>query len=75
MVKKVSIWLSLEPLLYSEPRYLAEISKKLKRPHTTIRKQLAVFEKIGLLEKEEKRKANILQTEKNPFVCRLPNNN
>jgi len=39
MVKKVSIWSTLEPLLYSEPLHLAEISKKLKKPHTTVRKQ------------------------------------
>jgi len=54
MVKKVSIWLTLEPLLYTGPKHLAEISKKLKKPHTTIRKQLAIFEKIGLVEKEKK---------------------
>ncbi len=55
MVKKVSIWSSLEPLLYlEEPVHLAEISKKLKKPHTTVRKHLAVFEKMGLVAKERK---------------------
>lgn len=54
MVKKVSIWLTLEPLLYSESIHLAEISKKLKKSHTTVRKQLATFEKIGLVEKKKR---------------------
>ena len=54
MVKKVSIWLTLEPLLYSEAKHLAEISKELKKPHTTIRKQLTIFEKMGLIEKKKK---------------------
>jgi len=54
MVKKVSIWLTLSPLLYSEAKHLAEISKELKRSHTTIRKQLTIFEKMGLIEKRKK---------------------
>jgi len=54
MVKKVSIWLTLEPLLFSEPIHLAEISKKLKMPHTTVRKRLSAFEKIGIISKEKK---------------------
>jgi DNA-binding transcriptional ArsR family regulator len=54
MVKKVSIWLTLEPLLYSEPKHLAEIARELKKSHTTVRKQLAIFERIGLISKERK---------------------
>ncbi|MCD6483011.1 MAG: winged helix-turn-helix transcriptional regulator [Candidatus Aenigmarchaeota archaeon] len=54
MVKKVSIWSTLEPLLYSEAKHLAKISKELKKAHTTVRKQLAIFEKIGLVKKEKK---------------------
>jgi len=68
MVKKVSIWLTLEPLLYAEPKHLAEISKKLKRPHTTIRKQLAVFENMGLLEKEKKGRQTLYQLKKIPLL-------
>ena len=55
MVKKVSIWLTLEPLIFlDEPIHLAEISRKLKRSHATIRKQLLIFEKKGLVTKEKK---------------------
>ncbi len=54
MVTKVSIWSTLEPLMYSEKLHLAEISKRLKRHHTTVRKQLAVFEKMGLVSKEKR---------------------
>jgi len=54
MVKKVSIWLTLEPLLYSEEKHLAEMSKQLHMPHTTVRKHLTIFEKMGLLEKRKK---------------------
>jgi len=68
MVKKVSIWLTLEPLLYAEPEHLAEISKKLKKPHTTVRKQLAIFEKIGLLEKEKKGRQTFYKLRKIPLL-------
>ena len=51
MVKKVSIWLTLEPLAYSSQKHLAEISRILKKSHTTVRKQLAIFEKMGLIKK------------------------
>ncbi len=68
MVKKVSIWLTLEPLLYSEPIHLAEISKKLKKPHTTVRKQLAIFEKIGLIEKEKRGRQTFYKIKKTPLL-------
>ncbi len=51
MVKKVSIWSSLIPLLYSDMKHLADISRELKKPHTTVRKQLNIFEKLGILTK------------------------
>ena len=56
MVKKVSIWTVLEPLLFSEPRHLAEISRELGKSHTTVAKQLAIFEEFGLIEKESRGK-------------------
>ena len=54
MVEKVSIWLVLEPLLFSEPKHLAQISKELRKSHTTVRKQLSLFESMGVVEKEKK---------------------
>jgi DNA-binding transcriptional ArsR family regulator len=68
MVKKVSIWLTLEPLFYSEERHLAEISKQLKKPHTTVRKQLAVFEKIGLVEKRKKGRQTFYKIKQIPLL-------
>ena len=68
MVKKVSIWLTLEPLIYSEPIHLAEISKKLKKPHTTVRKQLAVFENMGLVGKEKKGRQTFYKLKKVPLL-------
>ena len=68
MVKKVSIWLTLEPLLYSEPIHLAEISKKLKKPHTTIRKQLEIFEKNGLIEKKKKGRQIFYKIKRTPLL-------
>ncbi len=68
MVKKISIWSILEPLLYSEPVHLAEISRKLKSPHTTVRKQLAVFEKIGLISKEKKGRQTFYKLKHNPLL-------
>jgi len=55
MVKKVTMWEYLEPLLYSkEFIHLAEISRKLKSPHATVRKYLNYFEKQGVVIKEIK---------------------
>ena len=68
MVKKVSIWSILEPLLYSEPKHLAEISKELKKPHTTVRKQLEIFEKMGLIEKEKKDRQTLYKLKKFPYL-------
>ena len=67
MVKKVSIWLTLEPLLYSSSIHLAEISRRLKKPHTTVRKQLSVFEKIGLVSKEKKGRQTFYKLKKIPL--------
>lgn len=68
MVKKVSIWLTLEPLLNFESVHLAKISRKLKKPHTTVRKQLAIFEKIGLIEKEKKGRQTFYRLRRNPLL-------
>jgi len=68
MVKKVSIWSTLEPLLYSEAKHLAKISKELKKAHTTVRKQLARFEKIGLLQKEKKGRQTFYKLRKIPLL-------
>ncbi len=68
MVKKVSIWSTLEPLIYSGEKHLADISKELKRPHTTVRKQLAIFEGIGLVEKEKKGRQVFYRMKKNPLI-------
>ncbi|MCK4670242.1 MAG: nucleotidyltransferase domain-containing protein [Nanoarchaeota archaeon] len=55
MVKKLTIWSYLEPFLYSqESLHLADISKKLKKQHTTARKHLNNFEKQGILIKSIK---------------------
>jgi len=55
MVKKVTMWGFLEPLLYlKESIHLAEISRKLKSPHVTVRKHLNYFEKQGVVIKEIK---------------------
>ena len=62
MVKKVSIWSILEPLLYlNEPLYLRELSKMLKKPHTTLRKQFQFFEKLGVITKSKKGRLSLYQ--------------
>ncbi|MCD6464192.1 winged helix-turn-helix transcriptional regulator [Candidatus Woesearchaeota archaeon] len=68
MVTKVSIWLTLEPLLYSRPKHLAEISRELKKPHTTVRKQLKIFEKKGLIQKERIGKQTFYKLKKIPLI-------
>lgn len=51
----MTIWSYLEPLLYSrEYLHLADISKRLGKPHSTVRKYLNLFEKQGILSKETK---------------------
>ncbi len=53
MVKNITIWSLLEPLLYSkEFIHLSEIARKLKIHHTTLRKYLNLFEKNGILIKK-----------------------
>lgn len=55
MVKKVTIWSFLEPFLSTkEWIHLAEISKKLNIGHTTVRKNLNILEKKGILKKTHK---------------------
>jgi len=50
MVKKLTMWSFLEPFLYSqEYLHLADISKRLVKPHTTVRQYLNYFEKQGIL--------------------------
>jgi len=55
MVKNITIWSSLEPILYSkEFIHLADISRKLNSSHTTIRQYLNYFEKKNIIIKEIK---------------------
>ncbi len=68
MVKKVSIWLTLEPLLDFEAKHLAEISRILRKPHTTVRKQLLIFEKMGLVKKEKKGRQTFYKLRKTPLI-------
>lgn len=68
MVKKVSIWLTLEPLLSGAPKHLAEISRELRKPHTTIRKHLAIFEKLGILSKEKKGRQTFFKLKRIPLL-------
>ncbi|MCD6547155.1 MAG: helix-turn-helix transcriptional regulator [Nanoarchaeota archaeon] len=70
MVKNISMWLVLEPLLYSkEFMHLADISRKLKKPHATVRKYLNYFEKQGLIIKDKKGRLTLYKLNyKNPLV-------
>ena len=68
MVKKVSIWLTLDPLLYSGEKHLAEIARELHKPHTTVRKQLAVFEKLGLVDKRKVGRQKFYKIKKVPLL-------
>ena len=55
MVKNITIWTLLEPLLYSEEYlHLEEIARKLKKNHSSLRKYLNFFEKERILEKKIK---------------------
>lgn len=70
MVKKVSIWSILEPLLYSrEPLYLRELSKILKKPHPTLIKQFQFFEKLGVVTKTKKGRLSLYRLNyENPLL-------
>ena len=55
MVEKITIWSYLEPFLCTrEILHLAEISRALRKNHSTVRKHLNFFEKQGILEKKIK---------------------
>ena len=55
MVTNISIWLTLEPLLYSEESlHLRDLARRLKKSHTTIRKHLSTFEREGIVTKSKK---------------------
>lgn len=55
MVRIITKWTYLEPLLYSkEALHLEEISKKLKKNHSAVRQYLNDFEKQGILAKNIK---------------------
>ena len=55
MVKNTTIWSFLEPLLASrESLHLADISRKLKKSHASVRKYLNLLEKQGILIKQIK---------------------
>lgn len=51
----MTTWLYLEPFLYKkEFLHLTDISRRLNRPHSTVRKYLNFFEKQGILVKNTK---------------------
>ncbi len=55
MVGKMTIWSYLEPFLYTrEYMHLSDISKQLKKPHSTVRKHMNFFEKGGVMTKNKK---------------------
>jgi len=55
MVKKITMWLYLEPLLYSEEYlHLSDISRKLEKNHAVVRQYLNFFESLGVLSKKIK---------------------
>lgn len=53
MVKNMTIYSCLLPLI-GEEIHLAEIARKLRKPHTTLRLQLEIFEKEGIVKKSIK---------------------
>lgn len=55
MVGKMTIWSYFEPFLYTkEYLHLADISKRLGKPHSTVRKYMNIFEEFGVLKKTVK---------------------
>ncbi|MBS3076142.1 helix-turn-helix transcriptional regulator [Candidatus Pacearchaeota archaeon] len=70
MVKNISKWSFLEPLLYQkESKHLAEISRELNKPHATVRKYLNEFEKQGLVTKQIKGRMTMYKLQlKNPSI-------
>jgi predicted transcriptional regulator len=70
MVRRLTIWLYLEPLLYSQDYlHLAEISKKLNKNHTTVRQYLNHFEKQGILLKAKKGRLSLYKLNlSNPLI-------
>ncbi len=70
MVKKGTIWADLEPFINSrEFLHLADLSRKLKKPHPTLRKHLLFFEKQGILTKEIKGRLTLYKLNfSNPLI-------
>jgi len=68
MVKKVSIWLTLEPLLSFESLHLAAISKKLGKSHVTVGKQLSAFERLGIVKSEKKGRQVFYKLREDPLI-------
>ncbi len=70
MVEKVTIWHYLEPFLDNrESLHLADISKRLKKPHPTVRQQLNYFEKLGILIKSYKGRLTLYKLNRtNPLI-------
>lgn len=54
MVKKITIYIALEPFLTkpNEKLHLAQISRELKQPHSTVRQWLNALERQGSLKKQ-----------------------
>lgn len=69
MVKNITIWSFLEPFLSTkEWMHLAEISKKLNIKHTTVRTNLNIFEKKGLLKKTHKGRLTLFKLNMNNML-------
>jgi len=69
MVNKITKWLYLEPLTYSQDYlHLEEISKKLKKNHSVVRQYLNFFEKQGIVTKKIKGRLTLYGLNlENPF--------
>ena len=65
MVEKMTIWSYLEPFIYTdEYLHLADVSKKVGKPHSTVRKHLNFFEEMGVLKKTVKGRLTMYKTDK-----------
>ncbi len=68
MVRKVSMWLILEPLLFSESKHLSEISREVGKSHVIVKKYLDIFEKNGIIEKKKIGRQIFYKFRENPLI-------
>ncbi|HLC55343.1 MAG TPA: hypothetical protein VJJ75_02295 [Candidatus Nanoarchaeia archaeon] len=70
MAKIITIWRALEPMLYSDDfTHLADIARKLRLHHTTVRKYLGTFEEEGIIIKKIKGRLTLYKlNEANPLL-------